>query len=405
MNRPGSNIPHGQDGDQDTAFDFRARENSRVHLDDAYSEEALANEIPSTHRQGGKNKTATVLGFLFMALLAVLLVWYVNSRPDSSKPPPEREVRSQLPQFPDVALPAPPPLPGTREDTKADVDPYDAALKRRMAGNVISGGSGGRRSSGSNSASRAASNLDDRQNELARLAYLQQLGAAQQSGAEDMAAVASRGRLAGQLEPTVTEAVKAGVLPNRNFVLTKGSTLDCVLETAIDSTVPGITTCQLTRDIYSDNGKVLLLDRGTQLVGEYSGGLRAGQARMFMLWTRARTPNGVVVNIDSPATDELGRAGVDGHVDTFFWKRFGAAILMSVISDGIDASRDAGSNNYLNNTGRAGERVVDSMLQQHANIAPRLVKNQGTRIQVMVARDLDFSEVYALKFNRRQHYQ
>jgi len=366
---------------------------NQLHTDEDISEAALADEIPSTARQGGRNNVATVLGFAVIAAAAALMIWWVNFREAPPAKAPERETNSRMPPLPDVALPTPRAVP---DDNIIVEDPYDDALKRRMSGNVVAGGGSG---SGSKNSRPARGTTDGPQSDIERLAYLQHISA---SSANDANAIASRGRLAGQLDPTVTETVKAGVLPNRNFVLAKGSTLDCVLETAIDSTVPGITTCQLTRDIYSDNGKVLLLDRGSQLVGEYSGELRQGQARMFMLWTRARTPNGVVVNLDSPAIDELGRSGVDGHIDTFFWKRFGAAILMSVLSDSIDASRKSGNSIYLNNTGKAAEKVVESMLQQQANIRPRLVRNQGTRIQVMVARDLDFSEVYALKHNLGQ---
>lgn len=386
--------PHGLDD----LRDFRARENTEDQ--EQYDEEVLADEIPSANRQSGKNKTATVLGFLFMGLLSILLLWWVNSRPAPEPTNKNRETTSRLPSLTVPPIPQPQPLIEEKVEETPKESPYDAALKRRMSGNVVSGGSSGgasRNTGRPNNNSRGAPDESSEDAALQRMIYLQQMNGGESGNSPDTTAIASRGRLAGQLEPTVTETVKAGILPNRNFVLAKGSTLDCVLETAIDSTVPGMTTCQLTRDIYSDNGKVLLLDRGTQLVGEYSGSLQQGQARMFMLWTRAKTPNGIVVNLDSPAIDELGRSGVDGHIENFFWRRFGAAILMSIISDGIAASKDG--NEYFNNSSKAGEKVVDQMLQQHAKIPPRLVRNQGTRISVMVARDLDFSDVYALRVN------
>ncbi|MDE8420557.1 type IV secretion protein, partial [Klebsiella pneumoniae] len=80
-------------------------------------------------------------------------------------------------------------------------------------------------------------------------------------------------------------------------------------------------------DVYSENGRVVLLDKGTKVLGQYSGGIAQGQARLFVLWTRALTPRGVAIDLGSPAADSLGRAGLPGGVDTQFWARFGVGLV------------------------------------------------------------------------------
>jgi hypothetical protein len=115
--------------------------------------------------------------------------------------------------------------------------------------------------------------------------------------------------------------------------VTKGAFLDCALETAISSDLAGMTSCRLTRDVYSTSGKVLLIERGSKIVGEYQSGLQKGKARIFVLWSRIETPTGVIVKLDSAGTGPLGRSGHSGFIDTHFWERFGSAILLSLIDD------------------------------------------------------------------------
>jgi type IV secretion system protein VirB10 len=204
--------------------------------------------------------------------------------------------------------------------------------------------------------------------------------------------------LAGLLRPTVTPAVRAQVLPTERLLLPKGAFIDCTLETAIDSTLPGMTTCITATDTFSVDGKVVLLERGTKLVGETRGEVQQGTARVFVLWTEARTPTGVVVPLASPGTDELGRAGLAGQVDRHFWQRFGAAILISVIDGALQAAVQSSSNNgtvIVNPS--ASQDVMTEVLKSTVNIPPTVTKQNGDRVQVFVARDLDFRSVYELR--------
>lgn len=201
------------------------------------------------------------------------------------------------------------------------------------------------------------------------------------------------------LKPTVLEGSKAGHLGNRNFIVAMGTSIPCALETALSSDQPGFTSCVITRDVLSDNGRVVLMEKGTQVVGEYRGGLRRGQSRLFVLWNRAKTPTGVIITLASPATDAIGRAGFDGYVDTHWWERFGSALLLSVVGDvatwaGQELQR---SDVQAQGTTSAGKDAAAIAVEQSINIPPTLMKHQGSLVSIFVARDLDFSSIYGLR--------
>jgi type IV secretion system protein VirB10 len=128
--------------------------------------------------------------------------------------------------------------------------------------------------------------------------------------------------------------------------------------------------------------------------------VQSGSSRVFVLWTEARTPTGVVVPLDSPATDELGRSGLPGQVDRHFWDRFGAAMLISVIDGAVQAAAQSstrgGGGTIIFNPSTAQEALTE-VLKGTINIAPTVIKHQGDRIQILVARDLDFRPVYELR--------
>lgn len=221
-------------------------------------------------------------------------------------------------------------------------------------------------------------------------------------GDEGMATMSRRDSLAEALKPTYTPGVKASMLPDRDLFITKGTFLDCVMEPAIDTKVQGFISCVLDRDVRGASGNVVLLEKGTKLTGEYHGEVKGNDARIFILWALAETPLGVVVELDSPTTDQLGRAGVGGYVDTHFKERFSAALLVSAIQDTVDAvtgkNKQGGSTTVvLPNTVQGTQSMAVEVLKQDSVIANTLTKAQGEHVMVYVARHIDFRGVYRLE--------
>lgn len=202
------------------------------------------------------------------------------------------------------------------------------------------------------------------------------------------------------LTGTRTQASKVSRVKNRHLTVEKGTFIDCILETRLDTTVSGMTACVIPQNIYSMDGRTVLIEKGSRALGEYRGSVQNGLERIFLLWTEVRTPTGMVVKLDSPAADALGGGGVGGYVDHHWWKRFGNALLFSIISDGFDfataKAQEGRDNNYYTNTSDNMSAIIEQAMQQAGNIPPTLTKNQGERVGIFVARDIDFSSVYSL---------
>lgn len=234
-------------------------------------------------------------------------------------------------------------------------------------------------------------------------------GAAVAAGAAALAAAkpaegGNSGPLAGVLTSTKTATSVASVLQNRQYLLAKGAQIDCDLKTALSSDVPGMTSCVVTGNVYSDDGSMVLIERGSEVTGEYQSNMKQGQKRIFVLWDRVKSPEGVVVNLDSPGTDALGRSGLDGYVDNHWFERLGAAFMLSIVQDAIGyataRAQNSGSGNgtvFFQNSSQTGDNMASKILDSTINIPPTLSKNQGERINIFVARDLDFSKVYGIQ--------
>ena len=267
----------------------------------------------------------------------------------------------------------------------AQPSPWEVALQRKLSGPAFDTSASGPSAIGGQSAAAAEESGSS--------------GSMAAGGLEETrgSGVSSSG-LGALLIPTITPAARPSLLPSQHLLLPKGAFIDCTLETAIDSTLPGMTTCVTATDTFSADGTVVLLPRGTKLVGETRGQVQQGSDRVFVLWTEARTPSGVVIPLNSPGTDALGRSGLSGVVNRHFWQRFGAALLISVINGGIEygiESQNQGGG--LVYAPGATQDVMTEALKSTVNIPPTVTVRNGARIQVLVARDIDFRSVYALK--------
>lgn len=193
------------------------------------------------------------------------------------------------------------------------------------------------------------------------------------------------------------ETATASQLQNLHGLIAQGTMIGGILETAIQSDLPGMVRAVVSEDVYSFDGSHLLIPKGSKLVGRYRSGIARGQNRAFVIWNRLIRNDGVSINIGSYGTDALGRSGLAGEVDTHFFERFGSSVLLSMIDAslkiGVEAMDDSGSATVALEAGDDFSRASEIALENSIAIPPTIHIDQGTKIKVFVGKDLDFSQV------------
>ncbi|WP_254634215.1 TrbI/VirB10 family protein [Mesorhizobium sp. GbtcB19] len=192
--------------------------------------------------------------------------------------------------------------------------------------------------------------------------------------------------------------------PSRTVV--QGTIISAVLETAIDTELPGSIRAQVMQPVYSFDGTQVLMPSGTVLIGEFNNDVDIAQKRVLIAWSRAVTPEGKSIALGSIGTDTLGRAGTLGNVDNRYATKFGAAVLISAITAAPEAlasrqgSGQSGSSGTTVNVGGAGKLASgigsaagdqgSNMLEKYLSLPPVIRIPQGEEIRIFTNRDLVF---------------
>lgn len=344
---------------------------------------------PIAGRLGGPRSRWITLAALTAGCAAFLFAtWDRGDRP--ARAAPDEPARQFVP-FEPARRPAEPPLLSDH-----DLDPAAPSLTDEPVVPAIDGAAASGARGPSPGEQRPA--LAESAQRAPVLAYSRSGSGARPTAGDGLAVAPS-----GPGEPSALDRLRqvspigraeAGRLPDRRFLITAGTTIPCILQTAMDSATPGFVSCIVPRDVYSDDGSVILIERGARVLGEYRSGLQRGRGRLFVLWTRAVTPQGVTVTLASPAADALGRAGSDGRIDSHFWERFGGALVLSIVDGATYAAVDAGAERGMV---RAPSDAASVALQDSVGIPPTLSKDQGSEVSIFVAQDLDFASVYRLR--------
>lgn len=331
---------------------------------------ATRNVLPQVSQRKKGDGLGLAAGVLIVAALGGVTLWSMDAARNGSgeqslapaspsevtlpaSPAAPQPVQTQAP----AAVPAPAPAPAPVLAAPPAVNPGAAPASNPYASPtvVFDAGSGSAAPAGPAGEAKGSSNAND--DFAARI------------GGTGTTAAAAR-----SFDPATT--------------VTQGTLIPAVLETAIDTDVPGYVRAIVSADVRSFDGKHVLIPRSSRLIGQYKSGLTAGQKRAYVIWSRVIRPDGVSVNIGSPAIAFGGETGLPGKVNSHFFERFGSALLLSVVG-GLSTVASGGANVVVG----GGQSAAATAVQSGSQIGPTIRVRQGEPIRVFTAKDLDFSEV------------
>jgi len=357
--------------DAGAANDADPRENLSAEVIDL----ASRNAFPAvTQRKGRSDALGLMAGIGIVGLLGAVTLWGLNASRQDAAQRPNRQAAIPAPAVPapdENAVPAPAPQPLAAPTPLGDPAPSPILAQAPQAG--------------------IASNPYNNPTVVFDASALPIPSAAVTTTTPQGTTGNAANDFAGRLGGVGGGPARAARSFDPQTTVTSGTLIPAVLETAIDTDVPGFVRAVVSQDVRSYDGTRVLIPRSSRLIGQYQSGLQAGQKRAYVIWTRLIRPDGITVDIASPATDFSGRAGLPGDVNTHFFKRFGSAMLLSVIG-GLTAVAGGGASVILG----GGQSAAAAAVTQDSQIGPTVRVRQGEPIRVFTSRDLDFAQAPAL---------
>jgi type IV secretion system protein VirB10 len=303
--------------------------------------------------------------------------------------PPIEEKREEPSDTTKFDVPAPPGTAETSDETATEPEKIEEFPKRFLSKQVV---------------------IDSNKGENGR----DTLGASITEGGPTVAGEDRNSKFLASASAIGDRSAKARQFDRIDAMIPEGTLIPGILETAINSDLPGQIRAITSQDVYSFDGRRILIPTGTRLIGEYQSEVTRGQKRIFVIWTRLLRDDGVTVRLNSIGTDSLGRSGLTGLVDNKWRERFGSAILLSIVGAGSSYLTGYGSNQYSSGSGNNGSSdsdraaelaretiaqtfsdMANQALAENLKIPPTISVHQGERIFVYVRQDLDFSAMYA----------
>jgi len=177
-----------------------------------------------------------------------------------------------------------------------------------------------------------------------------------------------------------------------------GTIIPGVLETAINTDLPGNIVARVSQNVFdSQTGHNLLIPQGTVLLARYNSSVSYAQHRVQIVWDTMIRPDGF--QIDLEGANGVDKAGMSGqaakyHENWFEYLKAAGIITMFSVANAkmTDAAAKYSSPDQAGNIAAANSAFVNqiggNLVNRAMNIQPTLTVENGTPVNIMLNKTL-----------------
>lgn len=191
-------------------------------------------------------------------------------------------------------------------------------------------------------------------------------------------------------------ALSGSFLPSD--ILWIGTMIPAVLETAINTDLPGNVIARVTQNVYdSHTGKKLLIPQGTILIAQYNSSISYAQSRVQIVWDLLIRPDGYEIKLEGMnGVDPKGMAGLKATYNENWFEYVKAAGIITMFSVANAkmaeeaakyGSSDTAAAVITQNSQFVGQ-VGGNIIGRAMNIQPTLTVESGEKINIMLNKNI-----------------
>jgi len=177
-----------------------------------------------------------------------------------------------------------------------------------------------------------------------------------------------------------------------------GTMIPGILETSINTDLPGNVRARVTQNIFdSQTGRTLLIPQGTILIARYNSSVSYAQSRVQIVWDILIRPDGFQVELDgAPGVDRQGMSGQQANYSENWFEYIKAAGIITLFSIAnanlVETAARHGSETVASNVAASNAQFVNqlggNLISRAMSIQPTLTVENGTLINIMLNKTL-----------------